>query len=136
MPSRIEIDESAVLVAMSLLSLLFSTFHLAGDIVYGYEMGQRSNLAFVPIAVVWLYGSLVLADRASGHIIVLLLSILGMFVPYIHMGGKGIGLESRLAHTDGHFFFAWTLIALGSTSLFSVILCARRLWPLRRGRRR
>ena len=125
--------ESAILVATSLLSLLLSTFHLAGDIVYGYEMVQRANLAAVPIVVLWVYATLVLAERLSGHIIVLLLSMLGMFVPYIHMGGKGIGLESRLAHTDGHFFFVWTLIALGSTTLFSVILCARGIWRLRRG---
>ncbi|MCA1614479.1 MAG: hypothetical protein LC800_10175 [Acidobacteria bacterium] len=36
----------------------------------------------------------------------------------------------------GEFFFVWTLIALGVTTLFSVILSARGLWSLRRGQPR
>jgi len=30
-----------------------------------------------------------------------------------------------------HFFFVWTLIALGVLGLFSVILSVRELWSLR-----
>jgi hypothetical protein len=128
--------ENRVLVITSLLSILLLTFHLAGDIVYGYEKGGVSNLTAVPLFVVWLYGMLVLAERRSGHIITLLFSLLGMGVPVIHMTGKGVGLASRLAKSSGHFFFVWTLIALGVTTLFSVILSARGLWSLRRGQLR
>jgi hypothetical protein len=51
------------------------------------------------------------------------------------MRGKGVGVTSSLAHSSGHFFFVWTVIAIGVTGLFSVILAARRLWglPWRRG---
>jgi hypothetical protein len=49
-------------------SILFMTFHLADDIVRGMEPGTLSNLIAVPILVVWLYGTLVLAERRSGYV--------------------------------------------------------------------
>jgi len=83
-----------------------------------------------------LYGTLLLAERRSGYIIMLLGSLFSLVVPYIHMRGKGVGGASRLAGTSGHFFFVWTLIAIGVLGLFSAILSARGLWslPWRRSR--
>jgi hypothetical protein len=39
-------------------------------------------------------------------------------------------IHGRDANSSGGFFFIWTLIALGVTGLFSVILSARGLWSL------
>ena len=128
---------NVILTISSLLSLLFLTFHLAGDIVYGFEPGGLSNLVGgVLISIVWLYATLMLAERRSGYIIMLLGGLLSMFVPYVHMKGKGVGVASRIANTSGHFFFVWTLIAIGVLGLFSAILAARGLWnmPWRRSR--
>jgi hypothetical protein len=128
---------SVMLTIASLLSLLFLTFHLAGDIVYGWEPGGLANLIVVVlISAVWLYGTLVLAERRSGYIITLLFGLLSLVVPYVHMKGKGVGVTSRLGGTSGHFFFVWTLIAIGVLGLFSAILAARGLWslPWRRSR--
>jgi hypothetical protein len=125
-----------MLTIASLLSILFGTLHLAGDIVYGYEPGTIKNLLVVPISVVWLYGTLVLVERRAGYIIILLGSLLSLVVPVVHMQGKGVGVASRMVNTSGHFFFVWTLIALGVTALFSVILSARGLWSLRRSQSR
>jgi hypothetical protein len=61
-----------MLTIASLLSILFMTFHLTDDIVRGMEPGTLSNLIAVPILVVWLYGTLVLAERRSGYVIILL----------------------------------------------------------------
>jgi hypothetical protein len=61
-----------MLTIASLLSILFFTFHLADDIVRGMEPGTLTNLTAVPIFVLWLYGTLVLAERRSGYIITLL----------------------------------------------------------------
>jgi len=47
----------------------------------------------------------------------------GMLLLFRH-GGVG----GTLAKSSGAFFFIWTLIALGVTALFSVILSARALW--------
>ena len=118
------------LTIASLLSILFLTFHLTDDIVRGFEKGGVSNLTAVPILVVWLYATLVLAERRSGYIIILLASLLGLGVPVIHFMGKGVGVGSNIAKSSGHFFFVWTLVALGVTALFSVILSARGLWSL------
>ncbi|HTG92524.1 MAG TPA: hypothetical protein VL866_08060 [Pyrinomonadaceae bacterium] len=128
---------NVILTISSLLSLLFLTFHLAGDIVYGFEPGGLSNLVGgVLISIVWLYATLMLAERRSGYIIMLIGSLLSLAVPIIHMKGKGVGVTSRLANSSGHFFFVWTLIAIGVLGLFSAILSARGLWnmPWRRSR--
>ena len=125
---------SVMLTIASLLSILFFTFHLADDIVRGMEPGTLTNLTAVPIFVFWLYGTLVLAERRSGYIITLLGGLFSLVVPLAHMRGKGVGVTSSLANSSGHFFFVWILIAIGVTGLFSVILSARGLWSLRRGR--
>jgi hypothetical protein len=127
---------SVMLTIASLLSILFFTFHLADDIVRGFEPGKLTNLTAVPIFVFWLYGALVLAERRSGYIISFLGGLFSLVVPLAHMRGKGVGITSSLGHSSGHLFFVWTLIAIGVTGLFSVILAARGLWsfPWRRQR--
>lgn len=122
--------QNLLLTITSLLSVLFTTFHLTDDIVRGFEKGGVSNLIAVPILVVWLYGALVLGGRRSGYVIIVLASLLGLLVPVLHMMGKGVGGE--FAKSSGAFFFIWTIIALGVTSLISVILSVRGLWSLRR----
>ncbi len=119
-----------MLTIASLLSILFFTFHLADDIIRGFEKGGISNLMAVPIFVVWLYGTTVLAERRSGYVIVLLGSLLSLAVPILHMKGRGVGVASGIANSSGGFFFIWTIIALGVTALFSVILSVRGLWSL------
>jgi hypothetical protein len=107
------------------------TFHLADDIRLGYEPGGLSNLVGgVLITVVWLFGILVLAERRSGYILMLLMSLFSLVVPIIHMKGKGVGVTSRLVNYSGHFFFVWTLLAIGVLGLLSAILAARGLWSL------
>jgi hypothetical protein len=123
-----------MLTITSLLSILLLTFHLTDDIVRGFEKGGLANLTAVPILVVWLYGTLVLAERRSGYIIMLLGALLGLGIPIIHMKGKGVGIASGIAGSSGGFFFIWTLIALGVTALFSFILAVHGLWSLRRDR--
>jgi hypothetical protein len=128
---------SVMLTISSLLSILLFTLHLTDDIVRGLEPGGLSNLiGGVLISVVLLYGTLVLAERRSGYIIILVGSLLSLGVPYIHMRGKGVGIASGIANSSGGFRFVWMLLALGVTGLFSFILSARGLWSLRRGQSR
>jgi hypothetical protein len=121
---------NVMLTVASLLSILFFTLHLADDIVRGIEPGTLRNLSAVPTAVVWLYGTLVLAGRRSGYIITLLGSLLGLILPVVHMMGKGMGVGSNVGKSSGAFFFVWTLLAVGVTALFSLILSVRALWSL------
>ena len=75
---------NVILAITSLLSILFMTFHLTQDTLHGHagspEAGGSTLLA-VPILVVWLYGTLVLAERRSGYVIMLVGSILAMAMP-------------------------------------------------------
>jgi hypothetical protein len=121
-----QMKHSTVLIITSLLSVLFLTFHLAGDVVMGFEQGGPSYLMTTPIFAVWLYGIVVLAERRSGYVIAFLGSLLGMLVPIVHMKGKG--LASQIANHGGGFLFCWTLIALGVTALFSLVLSVEGLW--------
>src|SRR3954464_8593157 len=103
--------QSVLLTIASVLTVLLLTLHLADDIVRGFEMGGPSNLLAVPIAVPLLYGTLVLAERRAGYIIILLGSLLGAFVPYIHFKSAVGVAGGRIANSSGAFFFVWTLFA-------------------------
>ena len=118
--------QNMTLTIASFLSILFMTFHMADDIVRGMEPGTLSDLIVLPILVLQLCGTLVLAGKRSGYFIILLVSLLELLVPVIHMKGAGVG--GAIALSNGAFFFIWTLLALGTTALFSVILSARGLW--------
>jgi len=126
---------TVTLTITSLLTILFSMFHLADDIVRGFSPGGLSNIPVVLVWVVWVYATLVLVERRSGYVIILVLSLLASGLPVIHMTGKGVA-GGRIAGSSGAFFFVWTLLAVGVTAIFSVILSARGLWKLRRGQPR
>ncbi len=125
--------QSVALTIASLLSILLVTFHFTSDTVhakFGTPEAGGVTLVVVPILVVWLYGTLVLAGRRSGYVIMLVLSLAALFLPVIHvMSAAGI-FHGALARSSGAFFFVWTLHALGVTSMFSVILCIRGLLGL------
>ena len=130
-----QMKHNLMLTISSLLSILFMTFHHTDDVVRGMAPGGLSNLVPVLILIVWLYGTLVLAERRAGYVIILVASLLASGIPVLHMTGSGL-VGGKIANSSGAFFFVWTLIALGVTALFSVILSARGLWSLRRGQPR
>ena len=122
-------NRDVLLTITSLLSILLLTFHLSEDIVRGFERGGPRNIIGVLMVVVWLYGTLVLAGRRSGYIIILVGSILGAGVPVIHMTGAGL-VGPRVVNSGRVFFWVWTLITLQLTAMFSLILSALLLWSL------
>jgi hypothetical protein len=123
------------LTITSLLSILLFASHWVDEVARGMEPGGVSGLGGVLILVVWLYGTLVLGERRSGYIIMLVGSIGGLGVLVLHMRGAGL-VGGRIANSSGVFFWVWTLIALGVSSTFSGILSARGLWSLQRGQSR
>ena len=118
-----------ILTITSLLSILFFTFHVVDDIVRGFEPGGFKNISPILILVVWLYGTLLLSGRRSGYIIIILASLLATLMPLAHMRGAGF-VGGRVANSSGEFFFVWTLIAIGVTAVFSVVLSVQGLWNL------
>jgi len=123
------------LTITSLLSILSFAFHWVDEVARGLEPGGVSGLFGVLILVVWLYGTLVLGERRSGYVVMLLGSIFGLGGLVLHMRGAGL-VGGRIANSSGVFFWVWTLIALGVTSTFSIILSARGLRGLQRGQSR
>ena len=120
------------LTVTSLLTILLSSFHLADDVARGFEPGGTSNYTGVLIMAVYLFATLMLAGRRWAHAIVLIGSIGGAGVPYIHMTGSGLA-GPKVVNAGAVFFFVWTLMALGATASVSAVLAARGLWALRRG---
>lgn len=99
----------------SLLSIVLLTFHLADDVVLGKDVLNITRLCiYLPIIATWLYATLMLTERRSGLVIVLLGSLLGLAVVAIHASGP--------AGIHGEFFHVWLLIAIGGTALFALIL--------------
>ena len=122
--------QSVTLTIASLLSILLTTFHLADDIVFGISPPRFENLFAVVVLAIWLYGALVLAERRTGYIIMLLGSLLGLFIAVIHMKGTNGVLGGGVGKSPEAFFFVWTLLALAVTAMFSAILSAHALWKL------
>ena len=129
------------LIITSMFSILLMTFHLTQDTLYarlGTAESTGSTLIGVPVLAIWLYATLVLPERRSGHIIMLVGSLLALGMPLAHMMGP-VGALSRpmrvlggeVAKSGGAFLFFWTLMALGVTGMFSLLLAARGLWELR-----
>ena len=122
--------QSLMLTIRSLLSILLMTFHLTDDILFEMAPPGLANLFAVVVLVVWLYATLALAERRAGYIIILLGSLLGLVVPIIHMKGASGVVGGEIGKSTQAFFFVWTLLALGVTALFSVVLSASALWSL------
>jgi len=131
--------ETLVLVIASVLSILFMTLHFTGDTIRaraGTLEAGGSTLIAVPILAVWLYGTLLLAERRSGLIIMLVGSLLAIGMPVLHvMFAAGI-FNGQLARVAPAFLFVWTLHALGVTGILSLILSVRGLWGMRASRPR
>jgi hypothetical protein len=129
--------QAATLTTSSLLTVLFVTFHLTGDILFRMAPAGLINLVPVFIFVVQLYGTLVLGGRRTGYIIILLGSALALVVPVVHMKGTRGLIGGDIGTSSQAFLFVWTMLAMGITATFSVILSASALLslPWRRSRR-
>jgi hypothetical protein len=121
--------ENTILVVASLLSILLLTLHITDDIVRGISKAEPANIALCVLAV-FLYGTLVLVERRSGYVIMLLVGLFAVVMPDIHMRGAHYG---EIASSAGGFFFVWTHWALGGAGGLTIILSARGQWTLRRG---
>ena len=115
------------LTTSSLLSLALTTFHLTHDALHasnGMTAGDVTILLLIMLAM--LYGTVELAGRRAGFIIMFLGGVAAASMPFLH----GVGPRA----TRWGFFFVWTLFALGVSGSFTAILAARALWRSLRAR--
>ena len=125
------------LIVTSLLSTLLLTFHLAQDTLYarpGTDEYLGSTLVAAPVLALFLYGALVLAERRSGYVLMLVESLAALGMPLIHLQGPmgaltrpGRALNGEVATSAGAFLFFWTLMALGVTGTFALLRSLRGL---------
>lgn len=116
---------NVALKVVSLLSLLFLTFHMTHDAI------RQADVKYpIPVVVfaLWLYASLMLADRVGGYVIMFIGGLFGAGMIVVHSPGL-------LVRPSGGFFFVWTLFALATTGWVTMILAARALWTTWRSRR-
>lgn len=120
---------TTALTITSLLSVLLASFHLSDDIVLGIEPGGVSNFIGILILAGYLLATVMLEKRRWAHLVVLIVSLGVAAVPYLHMTGVGL-VGGKVATADGKFFWVWTMMALGTTAIVTVILAAQGLWRL------
>ena len=99
---------NGLLKITSLLSLLLLTLHVTDDIVRGISKAQSSNIALVVLAL-FLYGTLVLAERRTGHVIMFLVGLFAAGMPVIHMRG---------AHYPEIAASTWKMWKMGTGTIF------------------
>ncbi len=128
--------QNLMLPIASLLLILLMTLHLTSDTTHaraGTPEAGGSTLVGVPVLALWLYGTLLLAERRSGHIIMLVGSLIGIGMPVVHAMSPAGSFHGAIARSSPAFLFVWTLHALGVIGLFAFVLAVRGLWNLRRG---
>src|SRR5207247_10787514 len=83
---NIKMKQNVMLTIASLLSILLLTLHITDDIVRGISKAEPSNIALA-VLVVLLYGTLVLAARRSGYVIMLLVGLFAEGLPVSRLSG-------------------------------------------------
>ncbi len=117
------------LTIASLLSIILLPLHIGGDVALGLDKGG-SGLVFVvvPVLLVVACGTLLLAERRSGLVLMFFGGLVALGMPILH---RNNGFTPVVAQSPGGIFFIWTLVALGVTGGLAMILSARGLWDLR-----
>lgn len=127
--------QNPALAVTLVLSVVLTSLHITDDIVRKFEPGKGETYIIVFMMAILLYATLVLADRRSGLVIILLGSLGAAYVPSLHMQGAGL-VGGRIAGSSGIFLWVWTLIALAVCGVVSAGLALTALWRLQWGRDR
>jgi hypothetical protein len=117
--------QNLTLTISSLLVLVLFMLHLTDDILHDPAgLDVQGTIICLAIMLLLLYGTVELAGRRSGFVIMFLGGIAAAYMPFLH------GLGPRA--TRWGFFFVWTMLAMGVTGSFAAILALRALWRTRR----
>ena len=104
------------------------SLHISQDITFGFDRGGLNQLVGVAILLVVVCGAVLLRERTSGKVIMLLGGVVAAGMLPLHMRN---GLRPEFLEKSGALLFVWILYLLGVTGTFSVILAVQAL----RGRR-
>ena len=113
-----------LLSVTSMLAVILLALHISQDIVFGFDRGGLNQLVGVAILLVVVCGAMLLRDRRSGQVIMLLGGVMAVAMLPIHMRN---GLRPEFLEKSGALLFVWTLYVLGVIGAFSVILAVQAL---------
>ncbi len=122
------VKHNDLLSMTSILSVLLLALHISQDIVFGFDRAGLNQLVGVAILLVVECGAVLLRERTSGKVIMLLGGVMAVSMMPLHMRN---GLRPEFLERNGALLFVWTLYVLGVIGAFSVILAVMAL----RGRR-
>jgi hypothetical protein len=121
------VNHKVILAAASLLSLLLTIVHLSQDVLL-LAVGSVTYPIPVVVFTVWLYGTLLLADRLGGLIIMLFGGLIGAAMIVVHSKGIVVGRAGGLS-------FVVNLFVLSTSGWMTMILAGRGIWLNIRSRR-
>ena len=113
-----------LLSVTSILSVLLLALHISQDIVFGFDTAGLHHLFGVAILLVVVCGAVLLRDRPSGNVIMLLGGVLAAGMLPLHMRN---GLRPEFLEKSGALLFVWTLYVLGVLGAFTVVLAVQAL---------
>ena len=116
--------ERDLLSVTSILSMLLLALHISQDIVFGFDPPGLHRLIGVAILLVVVCGAVLLRERPSGKVIMLLGGVIAAGILPLHMRN---GLRPEFLEKSGALLFIWTLYVLGVTGAFSIILAVQAL---------
>ena len=112
-------SERRILQVASLLTLVCATVHMSQDTIL-QAVGEVRYPIPVAVFVVWLYATLLLADRVAGLVIMLLGGVIGAGMIMLH------GIGTIVDKKDG-LFFVWVLFVMATTGWLTMLLAVRGL---------
>jgi len=118
------VKQNDLLSVSSLLSVLLLALHISQDIVFGFDRAGLNHLTGVAILLVVTCGAMLLRERASGKVIMLLGGVMAAGMLPLHMRN---GFRPEFLERSGALLFIWTLYVLGVTGAFSIVLAIQAL---------
>lgn len=112
------------LSAISIVSVLLLALHISQDIVFGFDRAGLNHLVGVAMLLVVVCGAVLLRERPSGKVIMLLGGVMAAGMLPLHMRN---GLRPEFLAKSGALLFIWTLYVLGVTGALSVVLAVQAL---------
>jgi hypothetical protein len=103
----------------SILSVVLLSLHVSQDIVFGFDRAGLNHLMGVAILLLVLCGALLLRERTSGKVIMLLGGLMAAGMLPLHMRH---GLSPEFLEKSGALLFVWVLYLLGVLGFFTTIL--------------
>ena len=113
-----------LLSAISVSSVALLALHISQDIVFGLDRAGLNHLVGVAILLVLMCGAVLLRERRTGKVIMLLGGLMAAGMLPLHMRN---GLRPEFLGKSGALLFIWTMYILGVTGTFSVILAIQSL---------